>query len=98
MVIVIAAFFALGIYGLLSRRDIVGVLASIEIMLGSAAMLAVVLASTMSDVDTAANGQAFGLFIVILAAAEAAVGLALLVTVASRRATTRVDELVEVQG
>lgn len=95
---VIAALFALGLYGVLSRRDIVGVLASIEVMLSAAALLVVGLASSSGDIATAANGQAVGLFLIIVAASEAAVGMALLVAISRHRGSTRIDELTEVQG
>lgn len=101
-VVLSSLLFALGLYGVLSRRDVIAVLASVEVMLGAATLLLVGLASTM----TAGSGErlaegalgALGLLIIVVAAAEASVGLALLVAVARRNSTTRVDELVEVKG
>lgn len=101
-VIVTCALFALGLYGLLSRRDIIGVLASVEVMLGSATVLLVGLASTMTAgsgarIDAAALAPV-GVLIIVLAAAEASVALAVLVVVARMRRTTRIDGLTEVNG
>lgn len=97
--IIPAALFAIGLYGVLSRRDLVAVLASVEIMLGSATLLLVSLATRMEGVaGGTASVEAIGVFVLVVAAAEAAVGLGILVTVAYRVRTTKVDELVEVRG
>ncbi|MBU4557273.1 MAG: NADH-quinone oxidoreductase subunit K [Actinobacteria bacterium] len=101
-VILACALFALGLYGVMSRRDIIGVLASVEVMLGSGTVLLVGLSSSM----TAASGVrpdpgalgAIGVLIIVVAAAEAAVGLAVLVSVARILHTTQVDGLMEVKG
>lgn len=101
-VLLTSTLFAIGLYGVLTRRDIVAVLASIEVMLGGATMLLVGLASTL----TAGSGarveggalEAVGLLVIVVAAAEASVGLALLVAVARSMRTTRIDELMEVKG
>ncbi len=95
------AVFALGLYGVLSRRDIVAVLASVEVMLGAAMLLLVGLASISTVGQQAADAGrigSVGLVIIVLAAAEASVGLALAITVVRRRRTTRLDELTEVRG
>lgn len=92
---VAAGLFALGLYGVLTRRDIVAVLASIEVMLGGALVLLVGLAAGGSG---AVRVQGIALVVLVVAAAEAAVGLALLVAIARRTRRTRLDELTEVQG
>lgn len=96
------ALFALGLYGVLVRRDIVAVLASIEVMLGSATVLLIGLASTSKTASGSPVGagliESTGVLIIVVAAAEAAVGLALLVAVARSLRTTRIDELTEVKG
>jgi len=96
-----AALFAVGLYGVLVRRDIVGVLAAIEVMMaGPLILLVSVAASVARDGGAEAAGlvQALGLVVLVVAAAEAAVGLALLVSVARTSRTSRVDELTEVRG
>jgi len=84
----------LGLYGVLTRRDLVVVLASIEVMLGGAQLLLAAYAA-----GTSAPAVAQGVTIVVLAtaAAEAAVGLALLVALV-RRGRTRTDQIKEVRG
>lgn len=92
---VAAALFAIGLYGVLTRRDIVAVLASVEVMLGGALVLLVGLGAGGSD---AVRVEGIALVVLVVAAAEAAVGLALLVAVARRSRRTRIDELTEVRG
>lgn len=97
ILIVACALFSMGLYGVLTRRDIVAVLASIEVMMGGALTLLVGL-STTGITQTAERTEGVALLVLTLAAAEAAVGLALLVLVAKQRGTTRIDELTEVKG
>lgn len=96
------ALFGLGMYGILVRRDIVAVLACIEVMMGGALVLLVGLGSgarVAADATTdAISVEGIALMVVVVAAAEAAVGLALLVAIARRRGIARLDELTEVKG
>lgn len=92
------AIFCLGLYGVLVRRDVLGILASIEVMLGSANILLVALSATAGPESPQVNAEAVALTVVVVAAAEAAVGLALLLTAARRSGKTRIDELTEVDG
>jgi NADH-quinone oxidoreductase subunit K len=89
--------FGLGLAGVLVRRDIVAVLASVEVMLGGALVLLVGLGGTVRSTH-AVSVHGAALVIVVVIAAEAAVGLALLVAVARELRTTRVDDLTEVKG
>ena len=101
LIVVTVALFAIGLYGVLSRRDLVAILASVEIMLGSTTMLLVGLAMTaeVSQVVTdPSHIEAIGVLILVLAASEASVALALVVAVARHMRTTRVDEVAEVRG
>jgi len=88
--------FALGLYGVLSRRDLVAVLASVEVMIGAA--LVVLMAVGAAAGGPSSQLEAAGVLMLVLAASEAAVGLALLVAVARRVRSTRVDDLTEVKG
>jgi NADH:ubiquinone oxidoreductase subunit K len=83
-----------GLYGVLTRRDLVAVLASVEVMLGGAILLLVAYAAGL---PTAPAGQAIALIVLAVVAAEAAVGLALLLALV-RRGRTRTDEITEVRG
>jgi NADH:ubiquinone oxidoreductase subunit K len=95
MVAVALTLFSVGLYGVLTRRDLVAVLASIEVMIGGALVLFAGLGAVAADPS---GVQAAGVLLIVLAAAEAALGLALLVAVARRARTTRVDDLTEVKG
>jgi NADH:ubiquinone oxidoreductase subunit K len=98
--ILCAALIAVGLYGVLTRRDLVAVLASIEVMLGGANLLLVAMSTTYKFAQTAVAsryGASLALIILVLVAAEAAVGLALLVALVRRR-RTRVDDIEELAG
>lgn len=88
------ALVALGLYGVLTRRDLVAILASVEVMLGGATLLLVAYSAAGR---TAAAGQGYALIVLAVGAAEAALGIALLVALV-RRGRTLVDELKEVRG
>jgi NADH:ubiquinone oxidoreductase subunit K len=99
-VILAAAFVALGLYGVLTRRELIALLASVEVMLGGATLLLVVLTSATGypvAVGVATSGEAVALLLLAVVAAEAAVGLALLVALVAR-GHTRTDEIEEVRG
>ena len=88
------ALVGLGLYGALTRRELVAVLASIEVMLGGATLLLVAYGAGSSAPDV---GQGIALLVLTVGAAEAAVGLALVVALV-RRGRTRTDEITEVRG
>lgn len=96
LVAVACALFSIGLYGVLSRRDIVAILASVEVMLGGALVLLVGLGAGLQGGPLALEGVA--LLVIVVVAAEAAVGLTLLVALARRSRRTRVDEVTEVRG
>ena len=89
--------FGLGLAGVLVRRDVVAVLAAIEVMLGGALLLFVGLGATLTSAQPA-NVHGITLMVLVVIAAEAAVGLALVVALARDLRVTRVDELTEVKG
>ncbi len=99
LLVLTMGLFSLGLYGVLTRRDLVAVLASIEVMLGAATLLLVGLAAAGTPAGPSEGAvEATGVMIIVLAAAEAAIGLALVISVAKRFKTTRVDDLAEVKG
>jgi NAD(P)H-quinone oxidoreductase subunit 4L len=83
--------FAVGLYGLLCRRNAVGVLMAVELMLNAAALNIVVFNRyiTPGTVD----GQIMALFVIAVAAAEAVVALAIFVAIFRYRATVDVNRL-----
>jgi NADH-quinone oxidoreductase subunit K len=96
VVVVTSALFCLGLYGVLTRRELVGILACVELMMGAANVQLMAFQAATGRADAA--GQAFALIILVLAAAEASVGLALVVTTVRRLGRGRMDELTEVRG
>lgn len=91
LLILSAALFAVGIYGVLARRNAILVLVSIELML-SAVNLNLVAASMIPDVRAAA-GQAIALIAVGVGAAEIGVCLAIAVSLFRRRRTLNIDAI-----
>jgi NADH-quinone oxidoreductase subunit K len=86
--IVAAALFALGTIGVLTRRNVVIVLMSIELIL-NAVNLNLVAFSRIWGL----NGQVFAIFVITDAAAEAAVGLGILIAFFRNKETVNVDEV-----
>lgn len=86
--------FGLGLVGLLSRRNIVFMLMSIEIMLNAAGLAFVAGGARWGTAD----GQAMFVFILAMAAAEVAVGLALVLRLHRQRHTLDGDALDELRG
>ena len=70
-----AGLFSIGIYGILVRRNVVMILLSIELILNAVNINFVVFSSYLGDLV----GQVFAMFILTVAAAEAAIGLAIIV-------------------
>ncbi len=79
-----AALFCIGIYGLINSRNAVRVLMSIELLL-NAVNLNLMAFSNYLDAD--AKGQVFSVFVITIAAAEAAVGLAIVLAIYRNRDT-----------
>ena len=92
-----AILFAIGMFGALSRSNAVGVLLSIELMLNAVNVMMVAFACYVQSPQPLA-GQLFAIFIMSVAAAEAAVGLAIVITVYRLRHTIQVDEIDLLKG
>ena len=92
-----AALFSLGMFGALSRRNAIGVLLSIELMLNGVNVVMVAFARYLQPTQEMA-GQIFAIFIITVAAAEAAVGLAIVIAVYRLRRTVRVDQIDLLKG
>jgi len=84
-----AVLFALGVAGFLFRRNIITVFMSIELMLNGVNLSFVTFSYKLKQVD----GNIFSFFVMVVAAAEAAVGLAIILTVFKNRQTLEIDEL-----
>jgi NADH-quinone oxidoreductase subunit K len=84
-----AVLFVLGVAGFLFRRNIITVFMSIELMLNAVNLSFVTFAYRLKQVD----GHLFAFFVMVVAAAEAAVGLAIILTVFKNRSTLNIDEV-----
>jgi NADH-quinone oxidoreductase subunit K len=89
-----AILFAIGIGGVLYRRNPISLLMSIEVMLNAANLLIVLGAR----VHSAASGQAVALIVLVVAAAEAVIGLAIALALFRDRDRADIDEPAEVHG
>ncbi|SCL13593.1 NADH dehydrogenase subunit K [Micromonospora rhizosphaerae] len=87
-----ALLFGLGVYGVLRRRNAVLVLMAVELML-NAVNLILVTADTTVRAQLPHAGQVFALFVIVLAAAEIGVGLAIVLQLYRLRASVAVDEV-----
>ena len=88
-----ALLFALGVYGVLTRRTAILVFLSIELMLNAANLSLVGFARAYG-----LDGQVAALMVIAVAAAEVAVGLGLIVAIFRHRESTAVDDLSELRG
>lgn len=86
--------FALGLAGLLARRNLIFTLMSVEIMLNSAGLAFVVAGSRWTQPD----GQVMFLFILAMAAAEVAVGLGLVIQLYRQRLSLDADAVSQMRG
>ena len=84
-----AILFSLGVAGFLFRRNIITVFMSIELMLNAVNLSFITFSYKLKQVD----GHIFSFFVMVVAAAEAAVGLAIILTVFKNRQTLQIDEI-----
>jgi NADH-quinone oxidoreductase subunit K len=89
-----AVLFTLGAIGVLIRRNPLVILVCIELMLNAANLTLVVFAAQLRNLE----GQLFALMVMTVAAAEAVVGLAILVDIFRVRDAEDIDELSELKG
>lgn len=89
-----AILFALGCAGFLFRRNIITVFMCIELMLNAVNLSFIAFSYHLKKVD----GHIFTFFVMVVAAAEAAVGLAIILTVFKNRATLEVDEVASMKN
>ena len=84
-----ALLFAIGVAGFLYRRSIITVFMSIELMLNAVNLSFVTFSYQLRRID----GHIYSFFVMVVAAAEAAVGLAIILTVFKNRGTLQIDEI-----
>lgn len=89
-----AVVFMIGVFGFLTRRNIIIMFLSIELMLNGVNISLVSFSHYLQDM----RGQILVFFIITVAAAEAAIGLALILALFRNKATAHVDEMTEMKG
>lgn len=90
-----ALLFIIGVAGVLTRRNIIVIFMSIELILNAANLNFIAFSrylSAMGDVDAVA-GQIFTVFVIVVAAAEAAIGLGIVIALYRNKETIWVDEI-----
>ena len=89
-----AILFAIGLYGAISKRNAIAVLMGIEIMLNAVniTMVGFSFFNQVKPWSTYLTGQIFAIFIITVAAAEAAVALAMIISIYRKRSTVDVDK------
>ncbi len=93
-----AALFAIGAYGVLARRNLLIVLMSLELMLNGVNVALVALSLLHSGAGVGAHGQVFVLIVMAVAAAEVAVGLAIVIALFRTRRTIDTHDLQSLSG
>jgi NADH-quinone oxidoreductase subunit K len=89
-----AAVFSIGVFGFLTRRNIIVMFMSIELMLNAVNITLVAFSHYLQDM----RGQILVFFVITVAAAEAAIGLAIIIALFRNKTTAHVDEMNEMKG
>ncbi len=89
-----AALFSIGVAGVLVRRNALVMFMSIELMLNAVNLTFVAVSKELGLIE----GQVAALFVMVVAAAEVTIGLAIIVAVFRTRSSANVDRLAEMQG
>lgn len=86
--------FCIGVFGFLSRKNIIIMFMSIELMLNAVNINLISMSHYLQDL----RGQILAFFVIAVAAAEAAIGLAIVIALFRNKATAHVDEMNEMKG
>ncbi len=92
--IVSLLLFSIGLFGVLVRRNVLTILMSIELMLNAVNLNLIAFSLRLSDL----TGQVFSVFVITIAAGEAAIGLALTISLFRQRRTLNVEEADTMRG
>jgi len=84
-----AALFTIGIIGVLTRRNIMIILMSIELMMNAVNINLIAFSDHLQQV----TGQVFAIFVIVVAAAEAAVGLGIVIAMFKNKETMNINEI-----
>jgi NADH-quinone oxidoreductase subunit K len=91
-----AGLICIGLYGVLTRRNTIGMLLGIELMLNAVNINLIAFWRYLEQ--NLVTGQVFALFVIVVAAAEAAIGLAMVISIYRSRQTVNADEVDTLQG
>jgi NADH-quinone oxidoreductase subunit K len=93
--VIAAILFIIGIAGVLTRRNIIVIFMSIELILNAANLNFIAFSRYLQDTGGAnpLSGQVFTVFIIVVAAAEAAIGLGIVIALYRNRETIWIDEI-----
>ena len=87
--ILAAALFTIGVVGVLTRRNIMVILMSIELMMNAVNINLIAFSSRLQEL----SGQVFAIFVITVAAAEAAVGLGIVIAMFRNKETMNINEI-----
>jgi NADH:ubiquinone oxidoreductase subunit K len=93
-----AVLFSIGLYGALAKRNAVAILMCIEIMLNAVNIALVAFSRYLIPKAVLLTGQVFAIFIITVAAAEAAVGLAIIIAIYRSRQSVDVEQVDSMKG
>ena len=91
-----AILFSIGLFGVITRRNTVGILLGVELMLNAVNIN--LIAFWLHQGAVRMTGQVFAIFVITVAAAEAAVGLALIIAIYRQRNTVVVEDINTMKG
>jgi len=86
--------FTIGVVGVLVRRNLLTVLMSIELMLNAVNINLVAFSRQLGDL----TGQVFAIFVIAVAAGEAAIGLAIIISLYRLKSSVNLDDVAELKG
>ena len=84
-----AVLFVLGIAGFIFRRNVITIFMCIELMLNAVNVALIAFSRNLGDLD----GQLFAFFVIVVAAAEATVGLAIIIALQRNRGSLSIDDV-----
>ena len=93
-IILSAVMFSIGVFGFLARRNLIVMFISLELMLNSVNISLIAFSHYLQSM----NGQILVFFVIVVAAAEAAIGLAILIAYYKNNPTIKVDEINLLKG
>jgi NADH:ubiquinone oxidoreductase subunit K len=93
-----AVLFAIGVYGVLARRNAVLVLMSVELMLNAVNINLIAFSAYVKNAGGNAAGQVFALFLITIAAAEVGVGLAIVLLIYRNLRSPDLDQVDQLKG